>query len=275
MSNDSGSSDESDLNSSREEIDREMTEEEAREFRRLRREQLLEAARILNEPDKRDGCHNLRKRAVDESKMETEGQGESPVLNPDDGQADTVANAATGNAIALPLLAPHPPTGPPQHDAEMPVLLPSNIVPTVNKIDITIVKPTMSANPSGAGISSSRTVNNPCGKTGSFRSNPSGEQKLFGQNDAVNGAYLAVSSLRQSTRTNPSLGVGSGTGGGAVHENLHIGSFANKDDNRSEICHFRTRLDRKQNVCFSFDPKTLECSNCPNRGGSQCGGGGG
>ncbi len=153
--------------------------------------------------------------------------------------------------------------------AEMPsVLLPSNYVPTVNKIDITIVKPTMSANPSGAGISSSGMVNNPSGKTGSFRSNPSGERKLFGQNDAVNGAYLAVSSLRQSTRTNPSLGVGTGTGGGAVHENSHIGSFANKDDNRSELCHFRTRLDRKQNVCCSFDPKTLECSNCPNRGGS-------
>jgi hypothetical protein len=45
MSNHSGSSDESDLNSSREEIDREMTEEEAREFRRLRHEQLLEAPR--------------------------------------------------------------------------------------------------------------------------------------------------------------------------------------------------------------------------------------
>jgi hypothetical protein len=223
MSNDSGSSDESDLNSSREEIDREMTEEEAREFRQLRRERLLEAARIY-EPDERDGCHNLRKRAVDGNKMETEGQGESPVLNPADGQADTAADAATGDATAPPSLAPRPPTGPPQQDVEMPVLLPSNIVPTVNKIDITIVKPTMSANPSDAGISSNGTVNNPDGKTGRFRSNPSGERKLFGQNDAVNGAYLAVSSRRQSTRTNPSLGVGSGTGGGAVHENSHIGS---------------------------------------------------
>jgi len=274
MSNDSGSSDESDLNSSREEIDREMTEEEAREFRRLRREQLLEAACILDEPDERDGCHNLRKRAMEDNKMETERQGESPVLNPADGQADAAAEAATGDATAPPPPAPQPPTEQPQQDTEMPVLLPSNIVPTVNKIDITIVKPTMSANPSGAGISSSGKVNNPCGKTGSFRSNPSGERKLFVQNDAVNGAYLAVSSLRQSTRTNPSLGVGSGSGGGAVHENSHIGSFANKDDNRSEICHFRTRLDRKQNVCFSFDPKTLECSNCPNRGGHSVGEGG-
>ncbi len=275
MSNHSGSSDESDLDSSREEIDREMTEEEAREFRRLRREQLLEAARILDEPDERDGSHNLRSRATEENKMETEGQGENPVLNPAGNQADTAAEAATGDATAPPPPQPQPPTEPPQQDAAMPVLQPSNIVPTVNKIDITIVKPTMSANPSGAGISSSGKVKNPCGNTFGFRSNPSGERKLSGQNEAVNGAYLAVSSLRQSTRTNPSLGVGSGSGGGAVHENSHIGSFANKDDNRSEICHFRTRLDRKQNVCFSFDPKTLECSNCPNRGGHSVGEGGG
>jgi hypothetical protein len=87
-----------------------MTEEEAREFRRLRRERLLEAARILDEPDERDGSHNLRKRAVDENKMETERQGENPVLNPADGQADAAAEAATGDATAPPLLAPQPPT---------------------------------------------------------------------------------------------------------------------------------------------------------------------
>ena len=277
MSNHSGSSGESDLDSSREEIDREMTEEEAREFRRLRREQLLAAAvRILDEPDEREGSHNLRSRATKENKMETEGQDESPVLNPADSRADTAAEAATGDATAPPPPPPLPLTDPPQQIAAMPVLQPSNIVPTVNKIDITIVKPTVSVNPSGAGTSSSGKVKNPCGKAYSgFRPNPSGERKLSGQNEAVNGAYLAVSSLRQSTRTNPSLGVGSGSGGGAVHENSHIGSFANKDDNRSEICHFRTRLDRKQNVCFSFDPKTLECSNCPNRGGHSVGEGGG
>jgi hypothetical protein len=101
MSSDSGSSDEaSDLNSSREEIDKEMTEEEAHEFRTLRRERLLEAERILDKPDEKDGGHNLRKQAMVEQRMETEEQGENLVTEPASGQTDRAAEGAPGDAAA-------------------------------------------------------------------------------------------------------------------------------------------------------------------------------
>jgi hypothetical protein len=63
--------------------------------------------------------------------------------------------------------------------------------------------------------------------------------------------------------------------GGVAREKISMGTFANKGDNRSSICHFRSLMDRKQNMCFSFDPLTLLCSNCPARGSHTVGGGGG
>ncbi len=40
------------------------------------------------------------------------------------------------------------------------------------------------------------------------------------------------------------------------------------------ICHFMTLVEKKQNISFSFDPKTLICSSCSGRGGHPVGGGG-
>jgi hypothetical protein len=63
--------------------------------------------------------------------------------------------------------------------------------------------------------------------------------------------------------------------GGVYQEKISIGSFANKGDNRSMNCHFRSLMDRKLNMSFSFDPHSLLCSNCPTRGGHPVGEGGG
>ena len=144
----------------------------------------------------------------------------------------------------------------------------------VNKVVLNHVKATLPANQNGAGSGSVGSVSNPSGDTSIFTANPSGAGKLHGQSNAVNGAYKAVATLRQSSRANRSLGVGEYPGGGTVIEKISIGSFANKGDNRTELCHFRTRPERKQNSSFSFDPKTLLCSNCPSRGGHRIDGGG-
>ena len=113
----------------------------------------------------------------------------------------------------------------------------------------------------------------PSGASGSSGdSYPCGESKLFGQNNDINRAYDAVVSFRKSSRSNLSLN----EGGGKTIEQKTVGSFDVKDDHRSAIAHYRCMVDRKLNLSFSFDPKTLICSNCPARAGhSVLGGGGG
>jgi hypothetical protein len=61
---------------------------------------------------------------------------------------------------------------------------------------------------------------------------------------------------------------------GVAQEKISIGTFANKGDNRASLCYFRSLMDRKQNMSFSFDPQSLLCSNCPARGGHDVGEGG-
>jgi hypothetical protein len=87
---------------------------------------------------------------------------------------------------------------------------------------------------------------------------------LYGQPDNVNGTYKAVFATRQSCRVNPSLD----GEGGLVHEKISVGSFANSNDNRPSLCHFRSQ----QNISLSFDPLTMLCNSCPARGGHTVGG---
>jgi hypothetical protein len=49
-------------------------------------------------------------------------------------------------------------------------------------------------------------------------------------------------------------------------EKVSISSFSIPGENRPSLCHFRSLMDRKQNLSFGFDPVTLTCSNCPARG---------
>ena len=55
-------------------------------------------------------------------------------------------------------------------------------------------------------------------------------------------------------------------GGGLSPEKGDVGSFASADDNRSAFCHFRSVIERKVNMSFSFDPKTLLCGSCVGKG---------
>jgi hypothetical protein len=123
------------------------------------------------------------------------------------------------------------------------------------------------ANPSGASSSSAIFVSNPIGSG----SNRNGDPALKGQPETVNRAYRAVSALRQSTKSNPSMS----SEGGLVIEKKKVGAFESKIDGGAAICHFRSLMDKKQNICFSFNPATLKCNACPGRGEHEVGGEGG
>jgi hypothetical protein len=101
--------------------------------------------------------------------------------------------------------------------------------------------------------------------------NPSGGASLIGQSESVNSSYRSVSALRKSSLTNPSIM----QGGRVEREGNLVGSFAEKGDGRSALCHFRSVIEKKQNISTSFNPKTLTCSSCPTRGEHPVGGEGG
>jgi hypothetical protein len=104
-----------------------------------------------------------------------------------------------------------------------------------------------------------------------FPTNFNSVGKLVGQTDSIIGSYNAVAALRKVDRTNPSLS----EGGRQKPESSQIGSFKTKGDGRLAICHFMTLVEKKQNISFSFDPKTLICSSCSGRGGGTQWGEGG
>jgi hypothetical protein len=47
-----------------------------------------------------------------------------------------------------------------------------------------------------------------------------------------------------------------------VLEKCPIGSFGDTNEARGGICYYRSLMNKKQNICFIFDPKTLLCSSC-------------
>jgi hypothetical protein len=105
----------------------------------------------------------------------------------------------------------------------------------------------------------------------SFPTNLNSVGKLAGQTDSIVGSYNAVAALGKVDRSNPSL-----SGGGKPKtETSQIGSFKTRGDGRLAVSHFMTLVEKKQNISFSFDPKTLICSSCSGRGGAPCWGRGG
>jgi hypothetical protein len=182
------------------------------------------------------------------------GEGEAGATPP--------APPAEGSSLpdSGPLLPPPPPPMPP-------LLLPSDVkaaflaknIPLVKSVEIKFVKAQSTANPSGAAGCSSETGQNPSGCPAGTSTNPSHVEGLHGQTDIVNGAYKAVFATRQSCRVNPSLD----GEGGVVHEKISVGTFANSNDNRPILCHYRSLMDRKQNISLSFDPLTMLCNSCP------------
>jgi hypothetical protein len=259
------SSDEAVLNSSMEEDGQENTEDE-RAARRARREKNKdeEDLALLYGPEEYVGPETRSRAAgsTEEERMEESGEGEA---------GDTpAAPAAEGGSPpdSGPLQPPPPPPPMPPLPADVKAAFMAKKIPLVNSVEIKFVKAKSSANPSGAAGSSSETGQNPSGCPAGTSTNPSGVEGLHGQLDSVNGAYKAVFATRQSCRVNPSLD----GEGGVVHEKISIGTFANSNDNRPVLCHYRSLMDRKQNISLSFDPLTMLCNSCPSRGGHPVGG---
>jgi hypothetical protein len=237
-----------------------------RESRRLRRELLNTDASILYESDDQEDRQGpvTRARKLDQESMEISSEQQ-------DGEQ---AQSEQSPAMNPP---PPPPPPPPMYSypiGPMPeqkagagmkkISKPkpkySNMI--ANKVVINIVKATSGTNPSGVPDELAGPGPNSSSGSGSTSANPRGADGLFGQSEKTNGAYKAVFATRQSLRTNPVMN----EAGGVAQEKISVGTFANRGDNRSSICHFRSLMDRKQNMSFSFDPQTLLCSNCPARG---------
>jgi hypothetical protein len=71
----------------------------------------------------------------------------------------------------------------------------------------------------------------------------------------------SVNSLRKGMKTNPNLRRG------VKVEKASVGSFANPGYDRINICHTRYIVEKKQNISLSFDPTSMICYSCVERGG--------
>jgi hypothetical protein len=225
-------------------IDYEMTAEEARAERRKRRERMRDSS--SSSEDEETGEHNTRSR--------------------DAAAGGVVGDAGDDAATRMP-----PPPLPPQAgENETEKGMKNPFVIKVNKVEINVIKAKSGVNPSGTPGSSADADPNSSSGPARTPANPCGAGDLFGQSESLNGAYKAVFATRLSYRVNPILD----EEGGLAQEKISIGSFSVKGDHRTSICHFRAVMDRKLNICFSFDPLTLKCGNCPDRGGHDVDGGG-
>jgi hypothetical protein len=105
------------------------------------------------------------------------------------------------------------------------------------------------ANQYGAEVQLRANSANPSGADGGAP-NPSGGVSLTGQSEALNNTYRAISALKKSNMNNLSIM----NGGRAGREDGKIGSFCVAGDGWASICHFRSVIEKKQNISTSFDP---------------------
>ena len=98
------------------------------------------------------------------------------------------------------------------------------------------------ANQSGADVQLSPKPANRSGAVGGGKPNPSGGNSLTGQPEAVNNSYRAVSALKKSSLTNPSIM----NAGRVERETGNLGSFVVAGDGRSGICHFRSIIEKNR-----------------------------
>jgi hypothetical protein len=259
------SEDEAVLDSSMEEEEQETTGDE-RAARRARREKSKdeEELALLYGPEEYVGPETRSRSAGSsaEESMDESGEGEAEATP----QPPPATEGGSPPGSGHQLLPPPPPM--PPLPADVKAAFKAKNIPLVKKVEIKFVKAQSAANPSGAAGCSTETGQNPSGCPVGTSANPSGMEGLHGQSDNVNGAYKAVFATRQSCRVNPSLD----GEGGLVHEKISVGTFANCNDNRPSLCHYRSLTDRKQNISLSFDPLTMLCNSCPARGGHPVGG---
>jgi hypothetical protein len=230
-------------------IDYEMTAEEARAERRKRRERMRDSSSSSGEDDDEESEHHTRSR---------------------DAAASGVVGDAGTDAAQMPPPPPPPPLPPQAGEPETEKGTKNPFVIKVNKVEINVIKAKSGVNPSGTPGRSADAGPNSSSGPARTSANPCGAGELFGQSESLNGAYKAVFATRLSCRVNPILD----EEGGMAQEKISIGSFSVNGDHRTSICHFRALMDRKMNICFSFDPLTLKCGNCPDRGSHDVDGGG-
>jgi len=133
--------------------------------------------------------------------------------------------------------------------------------PIRQKVELKFVNCGSKANPSGAG-EQLRVIPANLHGAGQAEPNPRGGSGLLGHSDSASSSYFSVAALKKSSLTNPNIM----QGGRAERETCQIGSFESKGDGRIALCHIRSVIEKKQNICTSFSPKTLMCSSCPARG---------
>ena len=224
-----------------EEVERDPADGDERAARRARREKSKEEddPALLYGPEEYAGPETRARAAGSSAEESMDESGDQATECPPPQRTEEGGQPASGP------LQPQPPPLPPPMPPPMPPLpLPADVkaaykaknILLVKKVEIKFVKAKPAANPSGAAGSSSDTGQNPSGCPVGTSTNPSGMEGLFGQPDNVNGAYKAVFATRQSCRVNPSLD----GDGGLVHEKISVGSFANSNDNRPSLCHFRS-----------------------------------
>jgi hypothetical protein len=221
-----------------------ITEEDDRLERRKRREGVKVDEAILDGSDEDDGGRNLR------SSSPATGKGEAPTPAIVDPAEPPVLEAPPTVEDVAQLLAELPVRKQSGNNSSLPV----NPKFVANKVTAKVI----TANPSGAGNKIAGKPTNLYG-VGRDPPNPGGGGFLKGQSDNVNMAYRAVSALRNTVRNNKTLNKGRV---GSIISEKPIGSFADSGDDRASLCHFRSLVDRKQNISFSFNPKTLKCEHC-------------
>jgi hypothetical protein len=142
----------------------------------------------------------------------------------------------------------------------VPFMLPKNLTVPLNGTGSRIPFALQKQMPADLyGIKDHFRAENPSGKNGPVHANPSGA--VPDQSNLLDSSYNSVHSLRKIEKTNPNCR------GGYLTEKTELGSFANKGDERTKLCHTRFLVDKKQNISFSFDPESMKCFSCGGGGG--------
>ena len=120
--------------------------------------------------------------------------------------------------------------------------------------------------PRGTGLPGQSQTADPSG-AGQTPPDPSGGGAEQGFR-ILSGAYETVNLRRKNSKTNPNLR------GGVALEKSNIGSFSLPGDDKIERCHTRYLVEKNQNISMSFDPVTMSCYICKDRGEHSVGLGG-
>ena len=132
-------------------------------------------------------------------------------------------------------------------DASTPVGSPDN-ADTVDNVDSQLMDTGELAAASGLSTRIQRYLS---------RTKPREDNNGNGEKPAIDGMYSAISKKRAYEFKCHNLN------GTAIYSVPHnYGSFFNANDERPALMHHRYLFDKKQNISFSFDPASMQCTSC-------------